>query len=412
MKPLEGLKVVDMSRILSGPYCTMILADMGADVIKIEPPQGDDTRAWGPPFIESESSYFLSVNRNKRSLVLNLKKPEGKEILLDLVRTADIVVENFRPGTLDKLGIGYETLKAANERIILASISGFGQTGPYAKRPGYDIIAQGMGGLMAVTGEPGGSPLKAGFSLADVGTGMWAMTGILLALQARTHTGKGQWVDSSLLETMISWQTYLAGNYFASGRNPQPLGGAHSNICPYQVFEASDGYFNVAVGNDSLWKTFCRAMELDLAEDPRFITNAKRVENRSQLIPILQDLFLTNTFRHWVELLDRAGIPSGPVYQLSDLYEDPHVLARNMLQTMQHPTIGEVKQVGIPVKLSDTPGGLVTPPPLLGQHSYAILSEMGLSAERIDELFASGVTSGQHPDADALKIKLQQSAII
>ncbi|BCJ86010.1 CaiB/BaiF CoA transferase family protein [Effusibacillus dendaii] len=395
MKPLQGIKVLDLSRILSGPFCTMVLADMGAEVIKIEPPQGDDTRAWGPPFVGSESAYFLSINRNKRSIVLNLKTAEGRGIFLDLVKSADVVVENFRPGTIDKLGVGYEVLKQRNERIILASISGFGQTGPYAMLPGYDVIAQGMGGLMSVTGEPGRPPVKGGFSLADVGTGMWAVIGILLALQARNKTGKGQWVDSSLLETMISWQTYLAGNYFASGKNPQPLGGAHPNICPYQVFPAADGYFNIAVGNDSLWRTFCKVMELDIVDDPRYATNPKRVENRDELVPFLETIFRTKPFKHWVDLLSNAGVPAGPVYQLSDLYEDPHVLARDMLVTMQHPKIGEIKQVGIPVKMSDTPGEIVSPPPLLGQHSREILRELGFSDSDIAELYKSGVTAGE-----------------
>lgn len=403
MKPLQGLKVVDLSRILSGPYSTMILADMGADVIKIESPDGDDTRAWGPPFIGTESSYFLSVNRNKRSLVLDLKTPEGKVIFTDLVKTADIVVENFRPGTLHKLGIGYEVLKGINERIILASVSGFGQTGPYAKRPGYDVIAQGMGGLMAVTGEPDGPPLKVGFSLADVGSGMWATMGLLLALQARHQTGKGQWVDVSLLETMISWQTYLAGNFFATGENPKPMGGAHPNICPYQAFKAKDGYFNVAVGNDSLWKTFCQVMKLDIVDDPRYSTNPKRVENRDQLIPFLEGIFKKESYKHWVDLLENAGVPSGPIYQLADLFEDPHVLDRDMLVSMQHPTIGEIKQVGIPVKLSDTPGEIVSPPPLLGQHSYEILQELGYSDEHIAQLYRKKVTAGERLIPSELK---------
>jgi crotonobetainyl-CoA:carnitine CoA-transferase CaiB-like acyl-CoA transferase len=395
MKPLQGIKVIDLTRILSGPYCTMLLADMGADVIKIESPQGDDTRTWGPPFIETESAYFLSVNRNKKSFVLNLKTAEGKKILLDLVKSADVVVENFRPGTMNKLGIGYEVLKEVNERIILASISGFGQSGPYAMRPGYDVIAQGMGGLMSVTGEPGRPPVKGGFSLADVGTGMWALTGILLALQARHLTNKGQWVDANLLDTMVSWQTYLAGNYFATGKNPKPLGGAHPNICPYQVFEAKDGYFNIAVGNDSLWKKFCQVLELDIANDPKFATNPLRVENRDELIPILESIFKTESFKHWVDLLDQAGIPAGPVYELSDLFVDPHIIEREMVTTMEHPSFGEIKQVGIPIKLSETPGELVSPPPLLGQHSYEILQSLGYNDEEIHELYEKGVTVGE-----------------
>lgn len=392
MKALDGIRVIDLSRILSGPYCTMILADMGADVIKIEPPQGDDTRAWGPPFIDDQSSYFLSVNRNKKSIVINLKTPEGKSILLDLIKTADIVVENFRPGTLKKLGLDYEVLSQVNKRIILASISGFGQTGPYAMRPGYDVIAQGMGGLMSVTGEPGRAPVKAGFSVADVGSGMWATIGILLALQSRHQTGVGQWVDASLMETLISWQTYLAGNYFATGVNPKPLGGAHPNICPYQVFPAEDGYFNLAVGNDTLWKKFCEVLELThLTDDPRYSTNPKRVENRDILVPLLEDLFKTKPFKHWVERLEAAGVPAGPVYELSDLFEDPHVIAREMVVPMQHPSIGEIKQVGIPIKLSETPGELLTPPPLLGQHTNEILKELGFDDHNLLDLRTKGV---------------------
>ncbi|MBT2617235.1 MULTISPECIES: CaiB/BaiF CoA-transferase family protein [unclassified Bacillus (in: firmicutes)] len=397
MKPLQGLKVLDLSRILSGPYCTMILADMGADVIKIEAPQGDDTRTWGPPFIGTESCYFLSVNRNKKSLVLNLKTSEGKAIFLDLVKSADIVVENFRPGTIDKLGISYNVMKEINEKIILASISGFGQTGPYAKRPGYDVIAQGMGGLMSVTGEPDGTPMKAGFSFADLGSGMWALIGILMALQARNRTGKGQWVDASLLDTMISWQTYLATGFFATGINPQPMGSAHPSICPYQVFQANDGYFNVGVGNETHWKKFCQILKLNIANEPRFSTNSKRVENRDQLIPILENRFKEESFKYWVEILDAVGIPAGPVYQLSDLYADPHVSEREMLLSLQHPTLGEIKQVGIPIKLSDTPGELKTPPPLLGEHSNEILQELGYNEEDIIKLYNNGVSGGKNP---------------
>jgi crotonobetainyl-CoA:carnitine CoA-transferase CaiB-like acyl-CoA transferase len=391
---LHGIKVIDLSRILSGPFCTMMLADLGAEVIKIEPPNGDDTRAWGPPFINGESAYFLTINRNKKSLVLNLKEDEGKRIFFDLIKDADVVVENFKPGTLDKLGIGYEVLQSKNPRIILASISGFGQTGPYSHKPGYDVIAQGMGGLMSVTGEPGRIPVKVGYSIADVGTGMWAAFGIMSALWSRQQTGVGQWVDASLLETMISWQTYIAGNYFASGAIPQPLGGAHPNIVPYQVFEAADGFFNLAVGNDSLWEKFCKAAGLDdLIADPRYVTNSKRVENREELVGYLQDMFKEKTVKEWVSIIEGAGVPCGPVYNIADVYQDPHVLARGMLVETEHPTAGKVKMTGIPVKLSATPGRVASPPPLLGQHSKEILMQLGYTEEEVSRLAEKGVTN-------------------
>ncbi|MDQ0338191.1 crotonobetainyl-CoA:carnitine CoA-transferase CaiB-like acyl-CoA transferase [Caldalkalibacillus uzonensis] len=388
MRPLDGIRVIDLSRILSGPYCTMTLADLGAEVIKVEPPNGDDTRGWGPPFVVEESAYFLSVNRNKKSIVLNLKTEEGREIFLKMVKEADVVVENFRPGTLDRLKIGYDVLKEVNPRIILASISGYGQTGPYRNKPGYDVIAQGVGGLTSVTGEPGRPPVKAGFSIADIGTGMWAVIGIQSALIAREKTGQGQWIDVSLLDTMISWQTYLAGNYFASGKDPEPQGGAHPNIVPYQLFESADGYFNVAVGNDSLWAKFCQVIgEEELIDHPKYKTNADRVRHREELIPYLQNIFLKRTSKEWVEAFEEAGIPAGPVLKLSEIFTDPHVLAREQLVEVEHPTAGKVKMTGIPVKLSDTPGEIKDHPPLLGQHTEEILTKyVGLEEKKIKEL--------------------------
>lgn len=393
MRPLEGIKVIDLSRILSGPYCTMALADLGAEVIKVEPPNGDDTRTWGPPFVNGESAYFLSINRNKKSIVLNLKEEKGRQILLDLVKEADVVVENFRPGTLKRLKLDYETLKAVNPRIILASISGYGQTGPYSHKPGYDVIAQGMGGLMSVTGEPGQRPVKVGFSIADIGTGMWAIIGILSALMAREKTGEGQWVDASLLDTIISWQTYFAGNYFASGENPKPQGGAHPNIVPYQLFEASNGYFNIAVGNESLWDKFCTAIgQPELRDNPKFKTNKDRVVNRKELVDHLQKLFLTNTKEHWIELFEGVGIPCGPVLNFDEIFKDPHVLAREQLVEVDHPKAGKVKMTGIPIKLSSTPGEIRTAPPLLGEHSEEILrTKLNMSDEEIRQLKESGV---------------------
>lgn len=392
MLPLQGIKVIDLTRILSGPFCTMTLADLGAEVIKIETPNGDDTRQWGPPFINEESAYYLSVNRNKKSIVLNLKEEKGKEVFYKLVKDADVVVENFRPGTLKRLGADYETLKELNPGIVLASISGFGQTGPYALKPGYDVLAQGMGGLMSVTGEPDGPPVKGGYSLADIGTGMWAIIGILSALRERDISGEGQWVDASLLDTMVSWQTYLAGNYFATGEDPKPLGGAHPNIVPYQVFGASDGHFILAVGNDNLWKSFVEAMDEDILRDEKYATNPQRVEQRETLLALLEELFANRTVKEWVEIFENAKIPVGPVNKFSDILEDEHIKYREMVVEKEHPTVGNLRMLGIPVKLSRTPGEINTVPPGLGEHSDSVLKDLGYSDEEITALKEAGVT--------------------
>lgn len=369
----------------------MTLADLGAEVIKIESPQGDDTRQWGPPFIKNESAYFLSVNRNKKSVVLNLKDPKGKEILLKMVEEADVVVENFRPGTLKKLGIDYDILKQHNRGVILASISGFGQTGPYSKKPGYDVLAQGMGGLMSVTGEPDGTPVKAGYSLADIGAGMWATIGILSALWERERSGQGQWIDVSLLDTMVSWQTYLAGNYFATNNDPKPLGGAHPNIVPYQVFEASDGHFILAVGNDSLWNSLVDVLDVEALRDRKFKTNPDRVQNRDELISILEEIFKRKTRDEWVDMLESAKIPCGPVNKLSDILNDAHIKEREMVVEMEHPSLGILKMLGVPVKLSRTPGRIKTVPPAQGEHSETVLKQMGYSKEEIETFIKEGI---------------------
>lgn len=392
MLPLSGIKVIDLTRILSGPFATMTLADLGADVIKIETPAGDDTRQWGPPFIEGESAYYLSVNRNKKSIVLNLKEEKGKEVFYKLVKDADVVVENFRPGTLKRLGADYDTLKEINPGIILASISGFGQTGPYAQKPGYDVLAQGMGGLMSVTGEPGRPPVKAGFSIADIGTGMWAIIGILAALRERDRSGKGQWIDVSLLDTIISWQAYFAGNYFATEEDPEPLGGAHPNIVPYQVFEASDGYFILAVGNDQLWQKCIDAINDDVLRDEKYATNPGRVKHREELVKLLNDKFKEKTVREWVAIFEEVKIPVGPINKLSDILNDPHVKEREMVVEKDHPVIGQLKMLGIPVKLSRTPGEIKTVPPALGEHTDQVLKELGYSDADIAALKEAGIT--------------------
>jgi crotonobetainyl-CoA:carnitine CoA-transferase CaiB-like acyl-CoA transferase len=379
VEALDDVLVIDLTRILTGPYCTMMLADFGARVIKIEPPGGDDTRRWGPPFVEGESAYFLSVNRNKESVVLDLKTPAGREALLALVRHADVLVENFRPGTLDRLGLGYPVLNAANPRLVVASISGFGATGPGAERPGYDVLAQAMGGLMAVTGEPDGPPVKAGFSVADIGAGMWAAFGILTALHARERTGRGQWIDTSLYETIISWQTYQAGNFFATGENPRRLGTAHPNIAPYQALRCQNGYLVIAAGNDQLWMRTAEALNIPWADDPRYRTNADRVQNREALVAQLEAHLQAWTVADAWAALQARGVPAGPIQEFSDVYRDPQVVARDMVATVTHPVAGPVRMTGIPVKLSATPGRIRRPPPLLGEHTEAVLREFGLT---------------------------------
>jgi len=389
VKPLDGLLVIDLSRVLAGPYCTMQLADMGATVIKIEiPGSGDDTRAYGPPFLNGESTYFMSVNRNKKSLTLNLKQARGKEILQQLLQKGDVLVENFRPGTLDGLGFGYDAVHALNPRLIYCSISGFGQTGPYAQRPGYDLIAQAEGGVMSLTGEPDNSPVKVGLSFADITAGMNAFSGILLALLARQQTGEGQWVDVSLLDCQVALLTYQAGIYFATDKNPERLGNKHPSITPYETFEASDGHIIIACGNQGFWEKFCKLAALEhLLADDRFTTMKSRVENRGELTPLVAAAIKTHTRREWYDLLDREGIPCGLIKNVAEVCTDPQVLARDMVVQLKHPTAGTIRVNGVPIKLSTTPGEVTDPPPLLGQQTDAILSEiLGYTANQIAEL--------------------------
>jgi crotonobetainyl-CoA:carnitine CoA-transferase CaiB-like acyl-CoA transferase len=390
--PLEDLVVVDLTRALAGPYCTLMLADMGARVIKVEAPDGgDDTRGWGPPFIHGESTYFLAINRNKESLTLNLKHAAGRQVLWRLLDRADVLVENFRPGVMERLGFGYEAVQAAHPRLVYASVSGFGQDGPYRERVAYDLILQGMGGLMGTTGEEGGPPVKVGVAVTDIAAGMFAAYGIMVALHARARTGRGQRVDASMLDSQVAWMTYQAGYYFATGQNPRRLGTAHPSLVPYQAFRVKDGYVNVAVGSEAIWARFTAAIGAPhLAADPRFRTNADRVEHREALIPLLEAVFVTSTMAEWTQTLEAAGVPAGPIYQLSDLFSDPQVHHRRMVVEIDHPRAGRIKQTGVPIKLSQTPGRIASPPPMLGQHTEAILRELGCTDAEIAALRRDG----------------------
>jgi len=354
---LSGLTVLDLSRVLSGPFATMTLADLGADVVKIEQPgTGDDTRQWDPPFQGDEAAYFLSVNRNKRSLAVDLKTADGLALVRDLARRADVVVENFRPGTAARLGLGYADLAAESPGVVYASISGYGQTGPDSHRAGYDAIAQARSGIMSVTGEAAGPPVRVGVSSADLVAGMWAVIGILAALRERDRSGSGQWVNISLLDGSVSWLTYVASGYFATGTRPPRYGSAHPTIAPYQGFATKDGDLMLAVGNDAIWRRFAPVAGLaDLLEDPRFTTNPLRVEHRDELLPLVADAMAARTSVEWVEVLDAAGVPVGPIQTVDEVVTDPQVRARGMVGEVKHPTAGTVRTIGCPVRLTATP---------------------------------------------------------
>ncbi|MCY3824777.1 MAG: CoA transferase [Nitrospinae bacterium] len=392
--PLEGIRVVDLTRILAGPYCTMMLGDMGAEVIKIENPDGgDDTRGWGPPFLNGVSTYFISINRNKKSLTLNLKDERGKELLRDLIRKGDVVVENFRPGALDKLGFSWEEIHRINPAVIFASLSGFGQTGPRSSEPGFDVVIQGEGGIMSITGEPDGPPSKFGASIADITAGMLAAQGILLSLYHREKTGVGQMVDVGMLDGQVALLTYHANNYFGTGKLPPRRGNKHPSITPYETYECKDGYFNLGVGNDSLWRRFCDAMGLgDIKEDPKFAINKDRVDNRLELQEILDAFFAEKTVGETLEALRGAGIPCGPINNLEQVLNEPQVLAREMVVDVDVPVAGPTKVTGVPIKLSETPGAVRTPPPTLGQHTEEVLeSVLGMDEAQRNALRDEGV---------------------
>jgi crotonobetainyl-CoA:carnitine CoA-transferase CaiB-like acyl-CoA transferase len=383
MPPLDAITVLDLTRVLSGPYCTMLLADMGARVIKIEQPgKGDDTRAWGPPFLDGESAYFLSINRNKESVTLDFKQPEGRAALDGLIAKSDVLVENFRPGTLTKLGLDYRTLAARHPRLVYCSVSGFGQTGPRSKEPGYDAVMQAEGGLMSITGSPDGPPYRLGVAIADIVSGMFAAYGVAMALFARERTGRGQEVDVAMLDSVAALLTYQAGNYFASGRVPARLGNRHPSIVPYETFDALDGEFVLAVGNDEQWRRFCATA--GLPEDERFATNRQRVTRYQEFRPFVAEKLRTQPRQFWIDRLTAAGVPCGSVRNLQELFDDPQLGAREMIARLEHATIGSMKTLGVPVKLSNTPGSVRTAPPMLGEHTDAVLAQdLGYSADAI-----------------------------
>ena len=391
MLPLDDLLVLDLSRVLAGPYCSMYLADFGARVVKIERPgEGDDTRGYGPPFVGGEATYFMAINRGKQSVAVDFKQPRGLALIHDLARRADVLLENFRPGVLDRLGLGPAQALAQNPRLVYVSITGFGHAGlpEWSRRPGYDLVVQGEGGIPSTTGPAEGPPFRVGVPVADLIAGLYAFAGTLLALAARHRTGRGQHVDVSLLDGQISMLTYQAGITFATGQLPDRMGNAHPSIVPYETYQARDGFLNIACGNDSLFKSFAQLIERpELATEERFAKNADRVRNRAALAEILVPLVQKRTVGDWLAALEGAGIPCGRIASVAEALQHPQVRARGMVQTVDHPTAGRVSVTGVPVRLSETPGAVRTPPPLLGEHTRDVLRVvLGLSDGEIDEL--------------------------
>jgi crotonobetainyl-CoA:carnitine CoA-transferase CaiB-like acyl-CoA transferase len=391
MKALAGLRVIDLTQAMAAPFCSMNLADMGADVIKVEPPTGEDMRR-GSASKNGHSGTFTTINRSKRGITVDLKQRAGVEIIHRLVKTADVFVQNYRPGAATRLGVDYETLRALNPRLIYCSVSGFGATGPYASRGGYDLIAQGMSGIISVTGDEDGPPAKAGLPVSDLSAGLFGAYGILCALEYRERTGEGQLVDTSLLEAALALTVWESSEYWVTGRAPKPLGSAHRLAAPYQALRASDGWFTVGANNDKLFEAFCGAIgRAELAADARFTGRRERMRHRDALIAEIERTTAKETRAHWLERLDRAGVPSGPINTYPEVLADPHVLAREMVVDLVHPGAGPIKALGVPVKLSDTPGAVDRAAPLLGQDNTAVLTELGYSEAEQRTLKDQGV---------------------
>lgn len=388
MKALQDVIVLDLTRVLAGPYASMMLADFGAEIIKIEPPGvGDDSRAFGP-FIGEESAYFMSLNRNKRSMTLNLKSPAARALFREMVKKADIVVENYRPGTMEKFELGYSSLKEINPRIIYAACSGFGQTGPYRNKPAYDVIVQAMGGIMSITGPEGGPPVRVGASIGDIIAGLFTVIGIEMALYHREKSGHGQMIDVGMLDCQLAVLENAIARYMVTGTAPGPMGSRHPSIAPFEAFTAKDGSLIVGAGNDKLFEKLCKVIsQPGLAQDSRFATNAMRTQNVRQLKDLLDAAFVHKTVDEWLQVMEDAGIPCGPINTMDRVVNNPQIVARDMLVGTEHPVAGMVKMAGIPIKLSDTPGAVEQPAPLLGQHTEEILQEfLGLSVQEINKL--------------------------
>ncbi|QKY71528.1 CaiB/BaiF CoA-transferase family protein [Lentibacillus sp. CBA3610] len=378
---LENIKILDLSRVLAGPYCTMILGDLGAEIIKVEAPGGsDETRKWGPPFQNGVSAYYLCANRNKKSMTLDLKSPEGNEAIKELARESDVVINNFKSGTMERLGLDYETLSEINPEIVYCSITGFGETGPYKDMPGYDFIIQAMSGLMSITGDSESGPQKVGVAITDILTGLYACIGIQGALLERTQSGKGQKLDLSLYDSAVSALVNIGSNYLMAGKKPSALGNQHANIVPYQTFQTMDGEMVIAVGNDNQFKRLCEILEIpDYASDERFQTNPDRVANRGVLIPLLQEAFSTQPTAYWQEKCQENNIPCGPIQSIDDVARDPQLNARDMFIDANHPTAGDIRMIGSPLKLSRTPVNVKHHPPDAGEHTNAILEQIDMT---------------------------------